>query len=174
MGWAGTTRRGHRASSPGGRGANIGPEPGPPRVCAPPRHWSPPTSSAPLSGSGSLEQCRLRTPRIDCGCRSGSQPHDHPATASRAMDLPRGLLVAWTLSLWPGTCPPYLPILPGAPPFSSWTSAPTVRREMRRASLSTTWGHRSAREPAAVKLCRQDSKRGRRAEEIFSRTVVCL
>lgn len=39
-----------------------------------------------------------------------------PAAAQRAMDFPRGLLVAWTLSLWPGTCSPSLSFLPGAPP----------------------------------------------------------
>lgn len=38
-----------------------------------------------------------------------------PAAASRAMNLPRGLLVAWTLSLWPGTFPP-------SPPFASGSS----------------------------------------------------
>lgn len=49
-----------------------------------------------------------------------------PTAASRAMDLPRGLLVAWTLSLWPGTFTPRLPLLPGAPPWSSRTSTPTA------------------------------------------------
>lgn len=39
-----------------------------------------------------------------------------PAAAQRAMDLPRGLLVAWTLSLWPGMCPLSLSFLLGAPP----------------------------------------------------------
>lgn len=52
-------------------------------VRAPPRRWSPPTSSALLSGSWSLDQCRLRT-LANRGCGSGSQPRDHRDTRRRA------------------------------------------------------------------------------------------
>lgn len=102
------------AAGPGGRGAQTGLEPGPPRVCAPPRRQSPPTSSAPA--------VRVQEPGSSAGSGRGAPTVARsPATiatlaaASRAMNLPRGLLVAWTLSLWPGTFPP-------SPPFASGSS----------------------------------------------------
>lgn len=74
-------------------------------------------------GARDRAQCRLEAPRRG-GCRSGSPPpaaapHPAPAAAPRAMGLPRGLLVAWALSLWPGTCRPCPPFpwgpFPGPP-----------------------------------------------------------
>lgn len=69
-------------------------------------------------GAGAREQCRLRTaahrPWLVALARSPATIAT-PAAASRAMNLPRGLLVAWTLSLWPGTFPP-------SPPFASGSS----------------------------------------------------
>lgn len=77
---------------------------------APPRRSGPPTSS---EGAAAV-----REPGAERSAGSGRRAEEAaalarrpplplrnqvPAAAPRAMDLPRGLLVAWALSLWPGT-----------------------------------------------------------------------
>lgn len=88
-------------------------------------------------------------------------PHRAPAAAPRAMDLPRGLLVAWTLSLWPGTCPSCFPLplgAPASPPWPAGASDPAARRGTRCAAQSRTLaalGDVGSRELAAVQRLRQ-------------------
>lgn len=87
---------------------------------APPRGASPPTSSAGAAAvrePGARRTVQARGTRKEAAAWAScpAAPHPAPAAAPHAMDLPRGLLVAWALSLWPGTLPPCLRVPVGAP-----------------------------------------------------------
>lgn len=112
------------------------------------------------------------------GCRSGSPPpaaapHRAPAAAPRAMDLHRGLLMAWALSLWPGTCSSCFPLppgtLPGPPgPLIQLPGAGRARCASQGPILATLWGRGSPRNWLQSSGPAKFRKSGRRVESTWS------
>lgn len=147
--------------------------------------------SAPLPASGALplplNEPAVREPRArravqaqaprPGGCRSGSPPlaaapHRASAAVPRAMDLPRSLLMAWALSLWPGTCLSCLPLASGRPSLareglgSSCQERDAVR--LPGSKLGYSWGRGSPGNWLQPSGSAKFRKRKRRAEAIWS------